>query len=992
MHPLLHTEFFFLWIGVQIGPLLHTEWGNCSIFVNMELKRLIESISAVLLMCSQGGMAADTDTLYQNFVNPPHSCRPLVWWHWMDGNITKDGIRKDLLWMDRAGIAGFHAFDAGTSSPQIVKERLPYMSEGWKDAFHYALDLADSLGMEVTMTSSPGWSITGGPWVTPEDAQKKLTWRETVIEGGRVYCDTLPEPYDGPGVFQGERYAYGKYFPEGKANAPYGFYRDISVMAIPFREEDTARIAEFRTKTGWVMNYRVSDHYPSPEPAWCTAENEVIDLTDKYVDGVLKWNAPAGRWKIFRFGYNLIGHVNGPATMEATGLEVDKLSGDAVKRYYANYLDMYGAASGDRLGSTIKSIMIDSYESGRGTWTPKVEEEFLKRRGYSLRPWMPVLAGYIIGSAAKSERFLFDWRKTLGELMAENHYDLVNEILAPYGMKRYSEAHEERTAFVGDGMMMKRKADYPMSAFWARFRAGWHSTYPAAEADLRESSSVAHIYGRDYCAAESFTTNGRIGKWDGFGAYQCGPYNLKPLADAALAEGLTRFVIHSSVHQPCDDVCPGLGLGTYGQWFNRHDTWAHEARPWTDYLSRSCYLLRQGRWVADIAYFYGEDKNITGRYYDERVDIPAGYNYDFVNGDVILNVLRLEGGQLVTDSGMKYRVLVLDDEIKYMSLPVLRRLAEFVRAGIFIVGNPPSARGGMEGSDEEFGALVDEIWSCCNVISRMSPGYAMQRAGVSPDVEVAQAGGADVRFVHRTLKEGELYWIANISPSARQVKVSLRCAGLVPEVWNAVDCSVSEAPYVIKDGRTEVTLDMEQDDARFIVLRYPAASVSGGVPAPVKKLVKSVHGPWKVSFQEGRGAPESVSLHELVSLSESDVEGIKYFSGTAEYAASVELSAEQASDVKYMDLGEVHHLARVRVNGVDLGVVWKAPYVVDVCGTFHKGKNVVEVEVTDSWANRLTGDQAKPANERITFTATQFYEVGDEPIPSGLVGPVRLLK
>jgi len=955
-------------------------------------RRLLFGIFAALLMFSPGGRAADTDTLYQNFLNPPHSCRPLVWWHWMDGNITKDGIRKDLLWMDRAGIAGFHAFDAGTSSPQIVKERLPYMSEGWKDAFRYALDLADSLGMEVTMTSSPGWSITGGPWVTQEDAQKKLTWQEMVIEGGREYCGTLPEPYTDPGIFQGEGYAYGKYFPDGKANAPYGFYRDISVIAIPFREEDTARIVEFRTKTGWVMNYRVSDHYPTPEPVWCPAEEEVVDLTDKYADGILKWDVPAGRWKILRFGYNLIGHVNGPATMEATGLEVDKLSGDAVRRYYSNYLKMYGAASGERLGRTIKSIMIDSYESGRGTWTPRMEEEFLSRRGYSLRPWMPVLTGQIVGSAAQSERFLFDWRKTLGELMAENHYDIVNEILAPFGMKRYSEAHEERTAFVGDGMMMKRNADYPMSAFWARYRAGWHSTYPPAEADLRESSSVAHLYGREYCAAESFTTNGRIGKWDGFGAYQCGPFNLKPLADAAMAEGLTRFVIHSTVHQPCDDVFPGLGLGTYGQWFNRHETWAQEARPWTDYLSRSCYMLRQGRWVADIAYFYGEDKNITSRFYDGRVDIPSGYNYDFVNADVMLNVLRPEDGSLVTDSGMKYRVLVLDNEIKYMSLPVLRRIAEFVRSGVTVIGNAPSARGGMEGTDEEFRSLVDEVWSCRNVISGMSLSYAMQRVGMAPDVEVVQAGDADVRFVHRSLNGVELYWVANISSSPRQIKVSLRCSGFIPEVWNAVDCSITEAIFEIKDGRTVVTLDMDQDDARFIVLRKPALSMSGGVPMPRKKLVTTVSGPWKVSFQEGRGAPASVTMPELVSLSESDVEGIKYFSGTTVYSAVVFLSAEQVSYVKYLDLGEVHHLARVKVNGADLGVVWKAPYMVDVSDAFRKGRNIVEIEVTDSWANRLIGDQSKPVEERLTFTATQFYEPGDEPVPSGLVGPVRLLK
>jgi len=959
------------------------------------MKRIKSSLSSVFLFCAVSlipiGASETDDTLYQNFVAPPRNCRPLVWWHWMDGNITKDGIRKDLLWMDEAGIAGFHAFDAGTASPQIVGERLPYMSDGWKDAFRYALDLADSLGMEVTMTSSPGWSVTGGPWVTVEDAQKKLSWRECILEGGREYTGALPDPLTCAGPFQDEPYQFESSFRDGKRNRPDGYYRDIAVIAVPYRECDTARILQFVTKTGWKMNYKVSDHFPTPEPQWCPGADEVIDLTDSFEDGILRWNVPPGRWKVFRFGYSLIGQVNGPATLEATGLEVDKLSRESVIRYYTDYLKMYGIASGDRLGKVVKSIMIDSYESGKGTWTPRLEEEFASRRGYSLRRWLPVLTGQIIGSARESEQFLFDWRQTLGALMAENHYDLVNEILAPYGMKRYSEAHEERTAFVGDGMMVKRRADYPMSAFWARFRAGWHSSYPSSDADIRESSSVAHIYGKDYCAAESFTTNGRPGKWDGYGAYQCSPCNLKPLADAAMAEGLTRFVIHSVVHQPCDDIVPGLGLSTYGQWFGRHETWAHEARVWTDYLSRSCYMLRQGRWNADIAYFYGEDKNITGRFYDERVEMPRGYNYDYVNADILLNEMHAGDGVLTTASGMSYRVLVIDREVKYMSLAVLRRIAEFVREGVTVVGNPPSLKGGMDGSEEEFAALCDSLRHSGKVFSGMSIAYAMGSAGISPDVEFAQCCGADVRFVHRTLENGELYWVANISPQNRQVKVSLRCEGYLPEVWNPVDCSVSEAPYEIRDGRTSVTLELEQDDARFIILRKPASSACGGAPVHRKSLVKSIEGSWKVSFRKGRGAPSSVTLPFLTSLSESEDDGVRYFSGTATYTKTVELTGEEASKAAFLDLGEVRHLCRVRINGVDMGVLWKAPYITGTGGLLHKGRNNLEIEVTDSWANRLIGDAALPESERSTFTSVQFYQAGDSLVPSGLIGPVRLL-
>ncbi|MBP9998598.1 MAG: hypothetical protein KBS67_05070, partial [Bacteroidales bacterium] len=554
------------------------------------MKKILPALLAILAIasCAQNAKRSLSE-LEQGFCNPPESARPLTWWHWMNGNITKDGLRKDLEWMDRAGLAGFFLFDAGMDSPSIVEQRHDYMSDGWKEAFSYTLDLADSLGMFVGIASSPGWSLTGGPWVSEEDAAKKVVWSETCVSGGRSLSLQLPEPPSACGVYQ-----YEYRYPEDQDR--HRFYRDLYVIAVEKPEADTARIVNGVVKAGFKMDFRITDNCPTPETADCTPLARVLDLTDSFRDGVLDWDAPEGEWKIFRFGYNLIGHTNGPAVPEATGLEVDKLDADAVRRYYDNYFALYRDAGGNRFGPHgIQGLEIDSYESAKCTWTPALEQEFLRRRGYSLRPWMPVLTGQIVESADRSERFLFDWKQTLGELLAENHYDAVNEIIAPLGLVRYNESHEERTAFSGDGMRVKATADVPMSAFWARFRAGWYSTYPNAEADVRESSSVAHIYGQNVCAAESFTTNGHPGKWDGWFAYQCHPGRLKPVADAAMAEGLNKFVIHTSVHQPKDDVFPGLGLSRYGQWFNRHDTWAEEARPWMDYLARSSYMLQQGR-------------------------------------------------------------------------------------------------------------------------------------------------------------------------------------------------------------------------------------------------------------------------------------------------------------------------------------------------------------------------------------------------------------
>lgn len=921
------------------------------------------------------------------FRDVPNEYRPRVWWHWMNGNVTKDGIRKDLEWMDRAGIVGFHNFDAGFDTPQIVDRRLGYMTPEWKDAFNYALDIADSLGMEVSIASSPGWSITGGPWVSKDDAEKKVVWREMVIDGGRHFESALPEPYR----ICGPRQDVAAYPSDPHR---YDYYKDICVIAVKMPAQDTARIVRIDVKSGMAKDYTVADHFPTPSTEDVTALDDVIDITDRFDGKKLTWDAPEGRWKVFRFGYNLLGRVNGPASPEATGLEVDKLDADAVRRYYKSYLDMYQDASNGRLGSVISHLMIDSYESGLCSWTPKMEEEFKARRGYPLRPWMPVIAGQIIGSSEMSERFLFDWRQTLGELIAENHYDVVNDILDPYGMKRHTESHEERTAFVGDGMMVKRHADIPMSAFWVRFNAGWHSTYPVAEADLKESSSVAHIYGQNICAAESFTTNGRIGKWDGFGAYQCTPRQLKPVADAAMSMGLNRFIIHCSVHQPVDDKFPGLGLSTYGQWFTRHDTWAEEARPWTDYLSRSCYMLQQGRYVADIAYFYGEDKNVTGRFNDERVEHVDGFCYDFVNADVLLNMVRTRRRSLITATGMEYKALVIDSQVRYMSLPVLKRILEFARAGVIICGPRPQSCANLLGNDRRFERTVSKIWDRGrkNVHETSDPGTALAAGGIQKDlmqiVDGKEMPTDSVSFVHRHLEGGDIYWVANISSSPRRFEASLRASGRKPEIWNAVDGSTHEASYVIKDDRTRVSLSLTADESLFIVLTEKTTLPAYTSPEKTQTAVTEVCGPWKVRFQEGRGAPAECSFNELTSFTESPVEGIRYFSGIATYVTDFTCSPHGGQMI--LDLGEVREMAHVFLNGRDLGLLWRPPYRADVTDALVDGANHLELKVTNTWANRLIADQKLPEKDRITYTVMQFYQADDEPVISGLLGPVKL--
>ena len=565
-----------------------------------------------LLMVVCALLSSTVSAQDQRFENPPKEAHPYVWWHWINGNTSKDGIRKDLLWMNRIGIVGFHQFDAGGSMMQglpPVVPQTPYLSDAWKENFAYAIALADSLGMEVGIASAPGWSSTGGPWVEPADAMKKLTWRTLEVSGnGKSQTLTLPEPYKNVGRFQ--NVSAGIYAPVFEKIPQW--YQDIAVVAVKVPEAEksmqelgatitssggdftveqltngdindgpelalnkegthawiqynfpkavtirsftlvggqvirvpssnleqiTVDIPETTAKhfrltvinpkpdysliyygaqvvipTGtpiheWKLNtiYKVNhaeetagfttpgDLLKLPTPSTDAPVQETIDLTDKVKDGILTWKAPAGKWRIYRFGASLTGKQNHPAPPEATGLEMDKLDADAWNRYFHTYLDLYKEAAGGLLGERgIQYLMIDSYEAQQMTWTPKMEQAFKTARGYDLRSWMPALAGEVIGSAKATEDFLFDWRETIGELFAAN-YDRVNDILHEYGMKgRYTESHENARTFVGDGMDPKRTSTVPMAAIWTVDAA----ESVAYQADIRESASTAHIYGQ----------------------------------------------------------------------------------------------------------------------------------------------------------------------------------------------------------------------------------------------------------------------------------------------------------------------------------------------------------------------------------------------------------------------------------------------------------------------------------------------------------------
>jgi hypothetical protein len=1102
--------------------------------------------------------AQTADPLEQGFLSPPSGARPRVWWHWMSGNITEEGIGLDMEWMKRVGLGGMQNFDAALNTPKVVEKRLVYMTPEWKEAFLFATKKADSLGLELAIAGSPGWSETGGPWVESSQAMKKFVWSETAVEGGHPFTGTIAKPPVVTGPFQslaqldpmgmmggpgqqppppkdyyadslviayripdaelssspvepkvtsssghvdpailaardmmkstdlpiapiGQKSWIQFEYPEphtidavtvamGRPRDPLAqfagetghgpvveasdagqqfrsivtiptagavqhtmafapvtarFFRltfttleppksmlgdidlsDLGISRTPppptdyhiseFELHSGARINRFEEKAGFAP---LPDLYsfatPSAAAGQTIQKTTVVDLTAKmHPDGTLDWTPPPGHWIVQRMGYSLTGITNHPASPEATGLEVDKLNRAHVKDYFEHYLDNYKSAVGPLMGKTgVRFVITDSWEAGTENWTDDMLAEFATRRGYDAHPWLPVLTGHVVESAEASDRFLWDWRKTLADLLTENHYGQIAQSLHARGMGQYGESHEEGRATIGDGMEMKKADDVPMAAMWTQ-RPGVNAEQYGYNADIRESASVSHIYGQNLVAAESLTAASSPWAWS--------PATLKPTADKEMAVGLNRFVIHTSVHQPLVNKDPGLALGPFGQWFTRNEVWAEQAQPWITYLARSSFLLQQGHFVADILYFYGEDSNLTAIFGSKSPDVPLGYNFDYVNADALIHKLSVKNGQLVTASGMSYRVLALDAYSQHMSLPVLREVRDLALADATVVGARPVDDPSLADDAAEFHAISDQLWGQSKTGKRKVYGdqkLADVLAGmkVPPDFAYSKPEtDTEVLFVHRTLEHSDLYYVDNRNDRVEQVDATFRVEGKAPELWHADTGMMEPAAYRIANATTTVPLHLDPYGTVFVVFRKPSPSPSPSLSLPAKSesAVATVEGPWEVSFEADRGAPEKITLDKLMSWSDSTDEGVKYFSGHGTYTKTVDAPADwfKPGAQLWLDLGDVKNLAEVTVNGKALGIVWKAPYRLDVTSAMKPGENKLEMKVANLWVNRLIGDAQPNAAKKYTFTTHNPYKANSPLPPSGLLGAVQVIR
>ena len=901
---------------------------------------------AVALNWSVAALAEGGDPLLASFRDPPAEARPRTWWHWMNGNVTADGITRDLEAVAQIGIGGVEMFDVGCGIPAGPVTPL---GPEWVKLVRHAADECGRLGLSFTVHNCPGWSSSGGPWITPELSMQQLVWSEVTLVGGRTIDRVLPQPLTRLGHYRdaitvafpglpGDRpaargqivraalngapidvrvltdadaataidvsatrdaparlliefaepyraqsltmqaippadtpnFALGASFVLEVSNDGRTF-RPVAEIAVPnwrlraippivgsFPETTArffrlivpaqlsiaelslsgdARIADIGAKAGWGRWPDRGEAPAADDTAHAIDPASVIDVS-RFVDagGRLRWQAPAGSWTIARFGHTTTGARNVSAPDAGSGLECDKFSAAALDFHFDRYFGQL-LPSLEQLGERrLSGALIDSYETGMQNWTTDFPREFEARRGYAILPYMPVLTGRIVGSGEISERFLWDLRRVQALLMEDRYYGRFHELCRKHGLVSFTEPYGNGPF---DDLRAGAKVDGLMGEFWVRGGAAAYSVKVAA--------TTAHVYGKTFVGAESFTGRPAQSRWLGH------PYAMKALGDEMYSLGLNHFVFHRYAQQPHPTARPGMTMGPWGSHFERTNTWWDQAGPWLSYATRCQHLLSQGRFVADILYFTGENSPVqTPTHIEEPVaatlsgarpklpqPVPTGHDYDVANAEVLLTRVRIEDGEIVLPDGLRYRVLVMPDDLR-ITKELLEKLRELVRAGMWLVGPRVEHSHGLAGypeSDAEVRRIAADLWGDLDGRSRTSRAFGEGRvfwgmplrevldaAVTSPDVEIsARTSDATIHWIHRRIDDADVYFVANGRRRPEDIVCTFRVAGRRPECWDAMTGAVTQLPvYEQTEGRTRVALRLDEAGSCFVVFRAPA--------------------------------------------------------------------------------------------------------------------------------------------------------------------------
>jgi hypothetical protein len=953
----------------------------------MEIMKKNALVLLALTSMVRCGFAQESD-LSRGFADPGNGARPKAYWNWLNGDVQLNSLTYDLEEAKAKGLGGLLMWDteAMRNPGGMVPAGPPFMGEKSVAAMLHALKEARRLDLDLGLVTSSGWNA-GGPWIPPELASKNLFYSTLLVEGSTRIKHKLP-------------------FPEVPSECPKGenglpvWYIDVAILAWPDSE-----------------NKVISDL------------SEVINLTDRFSEGELSWTPPAGKWQVVRYVCTNNGQQLIAASPNSKGPFIDFLDPEATRFHFKYIIEKLGIKKGGDPDVPLKTLDVDSMELHEGIqWTAKFGEWFRKDHGYDPIGWLPVLTGWTIESKEKSERFKYDFNKSVSDLLIFSHYTTGSEICAEYGLKLAGEAGGPGPPIWNtcpvDALKALGNVDIPRGEFWIRNRNNIFL--------IKEIACASHIYGKPLVDAESWTTWWR---------WKDSPFVRKQYVDRAFCEGLNHITYHGYSNSPDEFGFPGRSYHA-GVDMNPRVVWWSKAKPFMDYLARCCHMLQQGLFVADVAYYYGDQ---APNFWPLFANVPEkpllkglgkGYDYDVVNSDVIINRMSFDHGRLRFPDGMSYRVLVLPDQ-KDMQLEVLQKLEGLVAAGATIIGPKPRDVPGMQDHESrkaELLALANKMWGPCNgttvkqnryVRGKVVWGYSarewLDRESVGPDFLCLEPElDPDLDYIHRQTENTEIYFVRNKSLTQITGDCVFRVKGVKPSFWDPSDGSRKPAFIYDEQGDgTMVRLDLAPGASVFVVFGAesdlePVAfecwqNGDFGLRNNKGKETKfhlndladpiKVSGEWKVTFDPDWGAPAEMNFPKLISWSEHDNQCVKYYSGAGFYTKTIEVPADWLVSGRrvHIDLGDVRELAEVFVNGKSAGILWKPPFRADITELVKAGANDLKIEVMNLWCNRLAGDNELPENERFTKTNIKTHGYRTEPNywvvqPAGLLGPVRLVQ
>jgi len=1012
---------------------------------NLSVRGCMLPLLLLIFSCSNNHKP---DYLKEGFINPPDSARPGVYWYFMDGNLNREAMTADLESMKKAGIGYVLFLEVNVGIP---RGKVDFLSEEWQELYKHAVREAERLGIRIILGSGPGWAGSGGPWVTPSQSMTHLVASEITVTGPVKFSGKLPVPENKRPFFGEES------LTPGLKQIRDEWYEDVFVLAFP-ENGNTERIegtdekalyyrAPYTSQPG-VLPYIISSASPGESEESAIDPNSVQRIPGRmHKDGTLEWVVPPGKWTIMRFARRNNGAVTRPAPEPGLGFEADKFDTTSFNFHYETYagrLIEKVQPKMDKSGGGWTMIHIDSWEMGAQNWSPEFREEFRKRRGYDLLPYLTVYTGRIVGSREKSERFLWDIRQTSNELIIENHAKQFKNLGRKEGFRLSVEPYDMNPA---SDLDLGAVADIPMCEFWTD-GLGFNSAFSCIEA-----TSIAHVTGSPVVAAEAFTA-------DSPEAWKKYPSNMKNQGDWAFCMGINRFIYHTFAHKPLPDKYrPGMTMGPYGVHWDRGQTWWGMADAYHKYITRCQFVLSQGKSVSDILYLAPEGAPHVFLPPPTALEGTAvmpdkkGYSFDGCSPLYLIGNAYVSDGKIMFPGGGSYQIMVLP-QVETMTPELLTKIKSLVYEGAIIIGNPPLKSPSLvnyPGCDEQISVLATEIWGTDNmpsglqekkygkgqmwwgdkILKKNNTGFQPKDSlNIYPDYQAAAAllnesgiiqdfsSSGNIRYNHRSLTDREIYFISNRTGNLISDTCLFRNGTSNAEIWDAVTGEITSVKpsRLNKSYQLKITMEPWQS---FFVIFYKTKPGTETVKKNDSELTEektftALEGPWNVTFDTIWGGPSNVVFEELSDWSQNTDEGIKFYSGTALYSKKFNVTEESVSEHGerlFLDLGKVCNMARVKLNGKDLGVVWTAPWQVEITGHLKPGDNILEIEVANLWINRLIGDEKEPWDgisdgkwpewlingkerhtKRYTFTTHRFYKKNDPLYESGLIGPVVIRK